>query len=238
VLVHVSTDALRFDVDQRRATYSAQAAIVVRIRDAQGREVQRVSQQYLLTGDSRDLDAARRGEILFYREPDLPPGVYTMESIVLDVIAQKGSARVATLTIPAAEPAALGMSSLVLVSKIEDVREAPGSGSQGAAPLYVGRTLIYPNLGEPIARSASSELPFYFTLYGTVEGVTAHAQLLRNGEALAEAPIELLAGDGSRVQHVGRFPIGAFPEGTYQLRIRVSDGRREVSRSAFFTLVE
>ena len=90
VLVRVGTDALRFDVDARQSTYSAQAAIVVRIRDGQGREVQRVSQQYLLAGDAKDLEAARRGEILFYREPDLAPGVYTMESIVFDVVAQPG----------------------------------------------------------------------------------------------------------------------------------------------------
>ncbi len=236
VLVHVSTDALRFDVDARRSTYSAQAAIVVRIRDGQGREVQRVSQHYLLTGDVKDLEAARRGEILFYREPDLAPGVYTMESIVFDVAAHKGSARMATLTIPAPEPSTLGMSSLVLVSRIEDVGDASAPSSPVVAPLYVGRTLIYPNLGEPITRSASSELPFYFTLYGPLEGVRAHAQLLRNGHTLAEAPIELPPANGSRVQHVGRFPIGALPAGTYQLRISVTDGRRDVSRTAFFTL--
>ena len=159
-----------------------------------------------------------------------------MESVVFDAVARQGSARMATLTIPAPERSALGMSSLVLVSKIEDTGNVPASSSAVVAPLYVGRTLIYPNLGEPIARSATSELPFYFTLYGPVDGVRAYAQLLRNGEALAEAPIELPPSSGSRVQHVGRFPIGALPAGTYQLRIRVTDGRQEVSRTAFFTL--
>ena len=45
--------------------------------------MQTLSQQYLLTGEAKDLEAAKRGEILFYREPDLPPGVYTMETIVV-----------------------------------------------------------------------------------------------------------------------------------------------------------
>jgi hypothetical protein len=198
--------------------------------------VEKVSQHYLLTGDAKDLEAARRGEILFYREPDLAPGIYTMEAIVFDPLANQGSARVATLTIPAPDPSTLGMSSLVLVSRIEDIGGATAPSSPLVAPLYVGRTLIYPNLGEPITRSAASELPFYFTLYGAVDGVKAYAQLLRNGQALAEAPIDLPPANGSRVQHVGRFPIGALPEGTYQLRIRVADGRQEVSRTAFFTL--
>jgi VWFA-related protein len=236
VLVHLGTDALRFDVDARRSTYSAQAAVVVRIRDGQGREVQRLSQQYLLNGDMQDLEAAKRGEILFYREPDLAPGIYTMESIVFDVVAHQGSARVATLTVPSPAPAALEMSSLVLVSRIEDLGEAFTPSSAAVAPLYVGRTLIYPNLGEPITRSASSELPFYFTLYGALDGVKANAQLLRNGQTLAEAPIALPAAQGSAVQHVGRFPIGALPGGTYQLCILVHNGRQEISRTAFFTI--
>jgi hypothetical protein len=106
------------------------------------------------------------------------------------------------------------------------------------APLYVGRTLLYPNLGEPIRRSATSELPFYFTLYGNVQSAKASAQLLHNGHMLAEAPVQLPLATGSRVQHVGRLPIGGLPAGTYELRIRVTDGRHEVSRTAFFTLQE
>jgi hypothetical protein len=66
----------------------------------------------------------------------------------------------------------------------------------------------------------------------------ADVQLLRNGQTLADAPLALPPANGSRVQHVGRFPIGALPAGTYELRIRVTDGRREVSRTAFFTLVQ
>ena len=236
ILVHVGTESLRFDVDARQIAYSAQAAVVVRIRDGQGREVQRLSQQYLLSGDMKDLEAAKRGEILFYREPDLTPGIYTMESIVFDIVAQQGSARVATLTVPSPAPAALEMSSLVLVSRIEDLGESFTPSSPVVAPLYVGRTLIYPNLGEPITRSASSELPFYFTLYGTIDDVKASAELLRNGQRLAEAPIELPLSTRSPVQHIGRFPIGALPGGTYQLRIRVSNDRQEIARTAFFTI--
>ena len=43
-------------------------------RDGDGREVQRLSQEYLLSGDAEDVEAAKKGEILFYREPDLAAG--------------------------------------------------------------------------------------------------------------------------------------------------------------------
>ena len=241
VLVRVDTSVLRFDVDARRGTYSAQTAIVVRIRDRDGREVEKLSQQYLLTGEARDVEAAKKGEILFYREVDLPPGVYTMESIVLDAGAQQGSARVATLTVPRVEPAALGVSSLVIVKRVEDVGETPATAGRPApaakvaAPLYVGRTLLYPNLGEPIVKSGG-EMPFYFTIYGRSDAVAATARLLRNGQPLAEAPLALPAATGVRRPHVGRLSIGSLPAGTYELRILVTAPGLEASRAAFFTL--
>jgi VWFA-related protein len=236
VLVHVGTDALRFTVDEQRSTYAGRVAVVVRIRDGQGREVEKLSQQYMLTGEAKDLEAAKQGHILFYREPDLPPGVYTLESVVFDAVAGQGSARVATLTVPVTEASTFGMSSLVLVSRAEEINDPPSAEAKAIAPLYVGRQLLYPNLGEEIRKSAASELPFYFALYGDVTGVKAYAQLLSNGQPVAEARLELPAATGSRVQHVGRFPVGALPSGTYELRIRITDGHRELSRSAFFTL--
>ena len=237
-VVRVGTDALQFTVDQRRSTYAGRVAIVVRIRDGQGRDVQKLSQQYILTGEAKDLEAARNGEILFYREVDLAPGIYTMESVVFDAVAGRGSARVATLTVPTVESSTLGMSSLVVVSRVEEVNDPPAPGSGPSPPLYLGRMLLYPNLGEPIRKSITSELPFYFTLYGDAHDVQASVQLLRNGHVLAEAPVQLPPSSGARVQHVGRLPIDSLPGGTYELRIRVMQEGREISRSSFFTLQE
>jgi VWFA-related protein len=238
LLVRVTTEGLRFTVDQQRSTYSGQVTVLVRVRDDRARDVEKLSQQYLLTGEARDLAAARRGEILFYRELDLAPGVYSIESIVLDAMAGQGSIRVATLAVPAVPAAALGMSSLVLVDRLEEVSDPPRPGPAGAPPLYVGAMLLYPNLGEPIRRASNRELPFYFTLYGRTDGVSVTAQLLHNGRMLADAPVEIPPSSSSRVQHVGRLPVAALPAGTYELRIRVNDGRQDLSRTAFFTLID
>jgi hypothetical protein len=159
-----------------------------------------------------------------------------METIVFDAIARQGSARVATLTVPAVDPSVFGMSSLVLVSKVEEVSDALPGAAKAVAPLYVGRQLLYPNLGEAIHKSAAGALPFYFTLYGEVAGATAGVQLMSNGRTIAEAPVVLPPATGSRVQHVGRLPIAALPAGTYELRIRVSNAGQETSRTAYFTL--
>jgi hypothetical protein len=234
VVVHVNTGVFRFDIDPDRSTYSAHASIVVRIRDENGHDVQRFSQEYLLSGDAKDLEAAKRGDIFFYRVSDLPPGVYTMETIVYDALGHDGSARVATLTVPSVKPSGIGMSSLVLVNRAETSQDQPPAGDR--RPLQVGNMLLYPNLGEAISKSANAELPFYFTLYGNVHDATATAQLLSNGSAIAETPLQLAVSKGSRVQEVARMPIGALPAGTYELRIHVSAEGQEVARSAFFTV--
>jgi len=234
VVVHVNTSVFRFDIDPNRSTYSARASIVVRIRDENGHDVQRFSQEYLLSGDAKDVEAAKKGDIFFYRESDLSPNVYTMETIVYDALAQDGSARVATLTVPSVKPSGIGMSSLVLVNRAETSQDEPPAGN--TRPLQVGNMLLYPNLGEAIQKAANAELPFYFTLYGNVHDAKATAQLLRNGLAIAQTPLQLPASAGSRVQELARMPIGALPAGTYELRIHVSAEGQEVARSAFFTL--
>jgi VWFA-related protein len=238
VIVHVATGSLRFEIDAQRSGYAARATVLVRIKDGDGRRVQTLSQQYLVSGDAKDLDAAKSGTILFYREPDLAPGVYTMEALVFDAAAQRGSVRVSTLTVPEREAHAVSMSSLVLVSRAEELTSATAPELSTAGPLYVGRTLLYPNLGEPIHRSPGAELTFYFALYGRTDAVKASVDLLRNGQTVASAPVDLPAATGSRVQHVARLPIGRLPAGTYELRIVVTGAGRDLSRTAYFTLKE
>ena len=220
LLVHVRTEAFRFAVDERKSTYSSQAAIVVRVRNGGGQEVQKLSQRYQLSGDARDVEAARQGDIIFYRELDLQPGVYTIESVVFDAGAHHGSARVTTLNVPTVDRHDASMSSLVLVNRIEETSDTPQAESSLRPPLFVGRMLLYPNLGEPVSKAAVEELPFYFTLYGSVADAQVTAQLLRNGQPLAEAPVPLPPATGARVQHIGKLPIAGLPTGTYELESR------------------
>lgn len=236
VVVHVATGALQFPVDQARQRYSGQADIVVRIRSGEGEDVDVLSQQYVFSGAASELEAARQGEIIFYREVDLPPGLYSVEAAVLDAAAGTGSTRLTTLNVPGPGES-FQMSSLVVVSRTEKTSDAPREAA-GRAPLYVGSSLIYPNLGEPVQRSAAAELPFYFTLYGDVAGVSVTAELLRQGQSLASAPVTVADTSRPRVQHVGRLPIGQLPAGTYELRITASRDARSLVRTAYFTVRE
>ena len=238
VIVRLTTDALQFQVDEQQGTYNAQASIVVRIRDAQGGVVQKLSQQYVLSGGSQELEAARQGEILFYREPELEAGIYQVESIVYDAIAEKGSARISTLMVPPPEKPQLRMSSLVLVARTEQTKDEAPQAPSKKPPFYYGDMLLYPNVGEPIRRAPDAALSFYFVVY-PVQGrcaCSAQISLLRNGQSLADATRPLEANGDARLQHVGQLPIGSLPNGTYELRVTVNDGQHKETRTAFFTL--
>lgn len=236
IIVKVHTSSLAFDVDKTRATYSGQVAVVARIRDTNGDVLQKLSQQYVLSGDEKDVEAARRGEILFYREPKLAPGVYELESIVYDIVSNKASARVSTIMVPEFGRG-MQMSSVMIVAKTEKVDQVSPATE---APLYFGNILLYPNLGDPVDKAAEEELAFYFSLYPDRGRPVRQATLalLKNGRQIAEAPLEMGESSNSaeRVQHVGKLPLASLPAGTYELKVSVSDGRTSQARSAYFTI--
>jgi hypothetical protein len=243
VVVRVTTDTLRFDVDPKTSTYSGQAVVVVRIRDASGQVVRQLSQQYVLNGDAKDLAGARKGEILFYREPELEPGAYQVESLVYDVVAEKGSARIATIVVPGPTSPGLRMSSLVLVTRTERTDQTARTSrlpTSKEPPFYYGDTLLYPNVGEPLRSGIDKMLPFYFVVYPAPGRCVCSARiaLLKNGEPVADTTRELEASDTARLQHVGQLPIDSLPPGVYELRVTVTDNRDQQTRSAFFTVTK
>jgi hypothetical protein len=235
VLVRVSTDAITFDQDTTSGRYAGDAAVVVRFRNASGEVVEKVSQQYHLAGRIAEIATARQGEILFYRQPVLTPGVYTVETAVTDTVGGRASVKISTLEIP--KPAAdhTRVSSVLVVKRAEQVT---GSDKHPENPLYVGDLLLYPNAGEPLSRGRDKDLSFYYVVYPHTQlsrPLEATMELRRNGKTLARIPVTLGAADAQgRIQQMSRFPLDTLTDGTYELCVLVRDGHRTIQRSTFF----
>jgi hypothetical protein len=108
------------------------------------------------------------------------------------------------------------------------------------SPFLVGDLLLYPNLGDPLRKSTTPEIGFFFTVY-PAKGPKpqANVELLQNGTALAKVPLPLGDPDGSgRIQQVSRLPTGALSPGTYELRVAITQGQQQVSQSTIVRLVE
>jgi VWFA-related protein len=237
VLVSLPASAMTFVPSEDRTSYRAEFTILVRFRNADNQVVDKMSQSYVLTGPMERLEAVKQGTVLFYRERELKPGLYTMEAIVHDALSDRASVRLATIEEPQVDPGALRASDLVLVASAERVAKPD---QRFANPFLVGDMLLYPNLGDPLRKSATPELGFFFTAYpGKGSKPQATLELLQNGARLATLPLTLAEPDSSgRIQHVSRLPIGALAAGTYDLRVVLTDGRQQVSRSAMFRIVD
>jgi hypothetical protein len=115
VLVGIPGNVLKFRTDEETKSYLADLVIVARIKDATGRVVERMGQNYKMSGPKDQLAAARAGEVLFYREAELAPGRYTVEAIAYDAEADAASVRRSELVVPEPAPERLRLSSLSVV---------------------------------------------------------------------------------------------------------------------------
>ncbi len=99
VVVDLRTAPLTFQPGPDSKTYTSDFAVIVRFLDAENHVVRKVSQHYEVKGPIADLERAKQGQVIFYREPELSPGVYTMETVVYDALAEKSSVRLGTVEV-------------------------------------------------------------------------------------------------------------------------------------------
>ena len=157
-----------------------------------------------------------------------------MEYALYDELSGQAGTGALPVEVARREPGGLAMSSLVLVERAEAV---PEDQRDPLNPLYFGSTLIYPNLGAPVARSKRGSLVFYYTARGTGRPLAGRIELLQDGRAVASRDMAVPAADASgRVQHANELPLDGVGPGPSELRVTLSDGRSSVVRSTAFVL--
>ena len=231
VVVNLRTAPLTFQTSADGKIYGSDFTVLARFIDSQNLVARKVSQHYEIRGPAKEIERARQGEVVFYRESELPAGVYTLEAIVYDAPTGKSSVRVSTVEVVKRDENTLRVSSLVIVRRSEKIADKDRRADH---PLLMGDVLLHPNLGEPVSKAASKELGFYFTVYPAKGGPAAEStiELMLNGKLVAQVPMPLPAADASgRVQQVGRLPLDQIAPGTYQLRAVVTQGSTQASNS-------
>jgi VWFA-related protein len=237
VLVSVPASALDYARDDAAGTFAAEAVVLVRVRDDQGQVVHKASDHYAISGELAKIEASRRGELLFYRQPELAPGLYTLEAIVQDQRTGKAGVRISSLEIPHASDTDLRLGTPFVVQRAEHVAAAQRDASN---PLYFGDLLLYPNLGTPLSKASDRELTFGFTAYGGHDApLEASLQLLRSGQLVATVPLALGAVDRQgRINQIGKLPLAPLDPGSYELRVTVIAGTQRVTRGVPFAIGE
>ena len=226
---------IAYFVDDKQTAWQTHFTILARVVDDKGETIRKGSQPYRMTGPARDVHVARQGDILFYRQPTLDPGRYTIDYAIYDELSGQAGTGALPLAVDQREPSALAMSDIVLVEHAEAV---PADQKDPRNPLYLDTTLIYPNLGTPVARSKRGTLVFFYTARAGKRPLTGRVELVQDGRVLAGRPLQPpSADDTGLVQHANELPVDDIGTGPYELRVTLSDGRDSVTRTASFTLL-
>lgn len=232
VLVEVLGAGVTQEVDPVSRRYRSDFTILARFVDAEGNVVRKASEPYRIEGPMEEFDRARSGRVLFYRQPTLPPGRYTFEYVVHDVMARKAGAGRLPLQVDAAGTPAV--SSLVVVRRAEAV---PAAERDAENPLYYDDLLLYPSLGEPVSRSRDRVMSLYCVVRASAP-VSGRLVLLQNGAVLAETPVRLSMPDTEgRIQHVAQVPLADIAPGRYELTLTITSGSKRVTRAVTVEVV-
>jgi VWFA-related protein len=236
VVVNVPLKDVTFAPPEGRPGFTSDLLVLVQFKDDAGQVIDKMSQRYQIEGAAGEEAGARRGDILFYREPILGAGVYTMETVVYDALGDKAAVRIGTVDVADHGADRLRISSVIAVDRSDVVPETdrlPGS------PLYVGDRLLYPNLGAPMSKGSRRELAFYFAAYTQTDGgaVTAKLELLSGGTPLAQVPLTLSEPDATgRIAQLGRLPLEPLAPGRYDLIVSVTQHGATASGRLTFRL--
>lgn len=237
VLVEASSRAVTFSTSADNKLYTTDFTVLALIKDEQQQVVRKLSNQYQLSGPLNRLEAAKRTDILFYREVELPPGRYTVETVIYDAPSGKTGVRTANVEVPASDSSALRLSSIVVIDRIEQLKPADKNPT---SPFQVGEVLIYPNLGDPLLKATSKKMAFFFTVYMPPAEKAAPKmtlEILQGARAIANIQSELPAPDAQgRVQHASALPLDKFQPGEYELKITVKSAQSATARSARFAV--
>jgi len=235
IIAEAPMSAFNFATAADKKTYSTDFSIVALVKDANGQVVQKVSKHYPLTRTIDNLESARKEELLFYRETQLPAGTYTVELIAYDGLAGKTSVHTSSIDIAAVDETRPRLSSVAVLKRAERLTPEEQKHDQ---PFHFGELLVYPNLGEAISKKAG-QLAFFVTVW-PAKGSTPNLTfvVLQNGRSIGKSAAQLPAPDAEgRIKYASSFSLADFQPGKYELQVTVSDGKNSVSRTTPFNVV-
>ena len=235
ILAEAQLAAFKFAPSSDNKTYSTDFSIVALVRDESDQIVQKLSQHYALNGPIQNLEAAKKGDVLFYREAQLRPGKYHVQLISHD--AATGTVNVSNTPLEiyaSGDETKPRLSSVAVLKRAERLSPAEQQRDQ---PLRFGELLVYPNLGEQITRNTTKQLAYFFTAWpakGSTKPMQMTLEILQNNKTVGTTSGELPAADErGQIKYAGSFAIDKFQPGKYELRITVNN---EVSRSTSFVI--
>lgn len=237
LVLEVPLANLTFKVDDVKKSYSTHCSLLALLKNSEGRVVQKFSEDFPLDGPVARLDALKKGNLVFTRTFDVPPGRYTLETVAHDRETNKKAARRSILIVPN-RGENLKMSSVSVIKRIDPIDQSVTTDDH---PFRFQTGKIIPNLGEPINAVAGGELGVYTVVYpiaGSPDKPQLILEVLSDGQSIARGQIDLPAPDKQgKISYIAKLPLDSFKTaGNYELRLIARQGQQAVEEHTFFTI--
>ena len=236
IVVEVPLAPLEFPIDGKKKTFAQKLTTLAVLKDAEGRVVERFSDEYPLSGPADQLAAVRQSNAVLRRLVPLEPGRYTLESASQVASNGRTSVQRSTFDVPAAG-AGPGLSSLCLLRRADPL---PADAPTSADPFRYEQTRLVPHLGGPVSKAQTPNLSFFARVYPASGGEPATLTLdfVKDGKIVGRAQPPLPAPDvQGRIAYVGGVPSAGFAPGRYEIRLTAAQGTARTTASTALELV-
>jgi VWFA-related protein len=227
LVIEIPAAALGEAANPSRRTHSLHPQVFALIKDAGGQIVDKFSLDAPYEIPDAKLAELRAMPLVYTHPLDLPPGKYTSETVVMDREGSRSSSSVVAFE-AAAPSAGLGMSSALLIRRIEP-------GAEAAAPLTVRGQRLVPFVDATL--SAEQKPYAYFVVYPDKANSAkpkVQVEFTVDGKVVADQTADLPSPDAS-----GAIPMvirAAVHSGKCELKITSSQGTETAARTLEYTV--
>lgn len=232
--IEVPLTSLDLQKDSNTPTYNAHFSMVANIRDQAGALVEHFSadapQRVTLSNPEMKSSEA----ITLQRHFVAPPGAYFLEAAILDLNGGTAGAQRIPFEIPK-DAGTPSLSKIVLVRRTDPL----GSDEDSSEPLRQGTNRVTPNLSGALPPGATG-VSVFFAAHAdprAAEKARLEIQVLRDGKPLGGAPMSAQQVSGAGyASYLSSFSINPPKDGTYQVKVLLSQGGKTAEADTFFTM--
>lgn len=231
----VPQSGLTVTEDPEKKTVRLHASVLGLMKDQKGQIAGKVSRDLNVEVPADQAEKLRQGDLIYTQWVELPPGLYTLESAVLDSEGEKAGVKRAAFEVP--KPEQLTLSSISLVRRVDRA----SADRDPLNPLEYRGGKVVPALAG--AAKHGTDTSFYFVLYpaATSDGKvdlsvkpSVTVQFYLDGKLIADAVPPLAWNETARAIPV--FLAAQFEPGQYMVKVLVEQGKLEAERSAAFVV--
>ncbi len=237
VVVDIPVGGLTFEENKQAGYFDGKLAYVAVVKDAEGQVVKKLRQEVPLRVTPDKLAAYKASSHFIYNEGiDLAPGKYTLETAVMDMPAQKLSAKKASFVVPE-QSATLGISSVTLIRNTK----AKDASTKADDPMLMSDKVVMPTVNPILKKADANMISFYMTIYPDKKSAEKPALVMifsKDGQVLGKANAPQLGDPDSqgRIQYVANAPASALPPGNWAIQFVAQQGKESADETVTFTL--